>query len=305
MGVTSTRKACIGEHPHLHNGPRPHRIGYYTTGRPFCKGFGLLWYSCGRVAEKFFRCVGFAPARRFCFLPRLQGWKRPWRPKKQTGGRKTSIKEEEERKMFKIILAIVVTSVAMLYSLNTDSKFRITPDESIPKKTQLFIQRKSGFIGLGILPVPLLLAFGKYQLSLFFLLIGLVGILIFIPVILMAKFPLVLWLLACAVIGTSEVTRAVLLYTLVGKPVVDRVDFINRYGMEAYLKMCVQQAERNKTTAKQPGLFEALFWGPQATDGLTTMYIKNEFGVQDSRTVLVQNGRYLDPKDGQWHNLPN
>ena len=204
-----------------------------------------------------------------------------------------------------VILAIVATAVIAMYGVYTDSKFRITPDESIPKKTRLFIQRKSGFIGLGILPVPLLLAFGKFQIAGIFLLIGVFGVLVFIPVILMAKFPLGPWLLACAVIGTGEVARAILLYTIIGKPVVDRVDFINRYGMEAYLKMCVEQAKRDEGKPKQPGLFETLFWGPQVSDGLATMYIKNEFGIQDSRTVLVMDGKYLDPKDGAWHDLPD
>lgn len=58
--------------------------------------------------------------------------------------------------------------------------------------------------------------------------------------------------------------------------------------MEAYLKTLVQQSEGNKDKPKQPGLFETLFWGPQVTDGLHTMYISNEFGLQGASITVVK-----------------
>lgn len=109
-------------------------------------------------------------------------------------------------RVLKFILAFAVTVAAMVYGLFVSSKFRVSPNESIPQKTQLFIQRKSGLIGLDILPVPLLLAFGKYKIALIFLLIGAIAVLAFIPVILKAKFPLGPWMLARATIGAGEVT---------------------------------------------------------------------------------------------------
>ena len=56
---------------HLHNGPRPHHMGYYTREPPFLQGevlmfraFALPWGVLSRM-----RCVGVYPAQRFCFHP--------------------------------------------------------------------------------------------------------------------------------------------------------------------------------------------------------------------------------------------
>lgn len=215
-------------------------------------------------------------------------------------------KERSDMTMLIFILALGITVAAMAYGLNISSKFRVAPDETIPKKTRLFIQRKSGFIGIGILPVPLLLYFGQFKIALFFLLIGVIGVLIFVPVILKNKLPLGSWLLACAVIGIGELTRSLLKATIIGWPAVDRVDFVNRHGIEAYLQMCYEQAKRDAGKPKEPGLFEVLFWGDskKVGDGIAAMTIKNEFGVQDVRSVLVMNGQYFNTDDGEWYDIP-
>ena len=60
---------------HLHNGPRPHHMGYYTREPPFLQGevlmfraFALPWGVLSRM-----RCVGVYPAQRFCFHPASGG----------------------------------------------------------------------------------------------------------------------------------------------------------------------------------------------------------------------------------------
>ena len=78
LWVLAHPQTCAGAETTYTTAIRPHRMEYYTTGGPFCKGSGLLWYSCGRVAEDFSLLCRLCTCTAFLFLPlAAPGWKRP------------------------------------------------------------------------------------------------------------------------------------------------------------------------------------------------------------------------------------
>lgn len=210
--------------------------------------------------------------------------------------------------MIKFILALAVTVALMAVGFDKNSKFRVAPDEAVPEKLRVFIQRKSGSIGIGILPVPLLLAFGKIQLALIFLAIGLVSLLLFVPFILKAKLPLGPWLVVCALVGMGDISRTLFKVTLIGIPMIERFDFKNKYGWDLYMKVYCS-GETN--TQKTPSLFDIL-WNADFTSSSfqdtaqSQPHVKvwRENGLEKDYLKVSRDGeRYFDPEDGEWHRI--
>lgn len=209
----------------------------------------------------------------------------------------------------KIFIAIVISAVILGIGLMHNARWKAYPNPSFSEKVQFRVKKKSGLCGFGIIGAVFSIAFGKTVIALFFVFFAIIGALQFLPAILKAKVPVGEWLLKFALIGCGDVARVLLNITLIGIPIVHRVDYAAEVGMERYLRECAEE-EASRPTAKDDlkEMFEAITptheepeYKPEKR---VKVYRPNGY-MYDSLKVNSDNTMYYDDEDGEWHRIPD